>query len=214
MKSITVIDYGIVNLGNIVRGFEHVGARVRSSADPDTVRQADRLVLPGVGAFAAGMAELSSRGLDHAVIESTKAGTPLLGICLGMQMLMDRSEEKGVYSGLGILAGSVKAIPREGLDGIRQRKVPHIGWNSLEYPPHRSHWQESCLASTQHGEFCYFVHSYMAVPEDPTHILAQCNYEGLAVNAAIARDNITGLQFHPERSGPEGLKILEQFIKN
>ncbi len=214
MKSITVIDYGIVNLGNIVRGLEHAGGRVCSSMDPDVVRQADRLVLPGVGAFAAGMAELSARGLDHAVIESAKAGTPLLGICLGMQMLLDHSEENGSHDGLGILAGRVRAIPREGIDGSRRRKVPHIGWNSLEYPPHRSHWQESCLASTQYGEFCYFVHSYMAVPENPTHILAQCDYEGLAVNAAIARDNITGLQFHPERSGPEGLNILEQFVKS
>jgi len=214
MKSITVIDYGIVNLGNIVRGLEHVGGRVCSSMDPDVVRQADRLVLPGVGAFAAGMAELSARGLDHAVIESAKAGTPLLGICLGMQMLLDHSEENGSHDGLGILAGRVRAIPREGIDGSRRRKVPHIGWNSLEYPPHRSHWNESCLAGTQYGEFCYFVHSYMAVPENPTHILAQCDYEGLAVNAAIARDNITGLQFHPERSGPEGLNILEQFVKS
>jgi glutamine amidotransferase len=214
MNTITVIDYGIVNLRNIVRGLERVGARVRVSMDPDAVRQADRLVLPGVGAFAAGMAELSSRGLDHAVSEAARAGTPLLGICLGMQMLLDHSEENGSHSGLGILAGGVKAIPGEGANRARRRKVPHIGWSALQYPPHRRHWQDSCLAGTQHGEFCYFVHSYMAVPENPAHILAQCSYEGLVVNAAIIQGNVTGLQFHPERSGPHGLKILEQFIKN
>ena len=129
-------------------------------------------------------------------------------------MLFDHSEENGSHSGLGILAGGVKAIPGEGANRARRRKVPHIGWSALQHPPHRSHWQDSCLAETQHGEFCYFVHSYMAVPENPAHILAQCNYEGLYVNAAIAQDNVTGLQFHPERSGPHGLKILEQFIKN
>ncbi len=214
MKSITVIDYGIVNLRNIVRGLEHVGAQVRSSADPDTVRRADRLVLPGVGAFAAGMSELSARGLDHAVIESARAGTPLLGICLGMQMLMDCSEENGFYRGLGILNGSVNAIPRESVEGGKKRKVPHIGWSALQYPSHRSHWSESCLGSIQQGEFCYFVHSYMVEPERPADILAHCNYEGLAVTAAITEQNVTGLQFHPERSGPVGLKILEQFINN
>ena len=214
MNFVTVIDYGIVNLGNIVRGLERVGARVCASADPDKVFQADRLVLPGVGAFAAGMAELSSRSLDRAVTEAVQTGTPLLGICLGMQMLLDHSEENGSHRGLGILAGGVKAIPREGVDGSKRRKVPHIGWNALQYPPNRSHWQDSCLAGIQHGEFCYFVHSYMAVPENPNHILAQCNYEGLAVTAAIGRDNVTGLQFHPERSGPHGLKILKRFINH
>ncbi len=214
MNTVTVIDYGIGNLRNVVRGLERAGAQVQTSMNPDVVRQADRLVLPGVGAFAVGMAELSLQGLDHAVSEAARAGTPLLGICLGMQMLLDHSEENGIHSGLGILAGNVKAIPGEGVNRVRRRKIPHIGWSALQYPPHRSHWRDSCLAGTQRGAFCYFVHSYMVVPENPTQILAQCRYEGLAVNAAIAQDNVTGLQFHPECSGPHGLKILEQFIKN
>jgi len=214
MNSVTVVDYGIVNLRNIVRALEHVGARVQTSMDPDVVRQADRLVLPGVGAFAVGMSELSSRGLDHALSEAVRVGTPLLGICLGMQMLLEHSDENGSHNGLGIVAGVVKAIPREDNDRVRRRKIPHIGWSALQYPPHRNHWQDSCLAETQRGESCYFVHSYMALPQNPVHILAQCNYEGLAVNAAIAQDNVTGLQFHPECSGPHGLKILKQFVKN
>ncbi len=214
MNSVTVIDYGIVNLGNIVRALEHVGARVCVGSDPGAVSQADRVILPGVGAFASGMAELKSRDLDNALKEAALAGTPLLGICLGMQLLLDYSEENGGEIGLGLIAGNVIEMPRWGADGLRKRKVPHIGWNALQYSPNQSHWQDSCLAMIHQGEFCYFIHSYMTIPENPAHILAQCDYEGLAVNAAISRDNITGLQFHPERSGPEGLKILEYFVRN
>ena len=214
MNSVTVIDYGIVNLGNIVRALEHVGARVCVGSDPGAVSQADRVILPGVGAFASGMAELKSRDLDNALKEAALAGTPLLGICLGMQLLLDYSEENGGAMGLGLIAGNVIEMPRWGADGLRKRKVPHIGWNALQYPPNQSHWQDSCLAMIHQGEFCYFIHSYMTIPENPAHILAQCDYEGLVVNAAISQDNITGLQFHPERSGPEGLKILECFVRN
>ncbi len=214
MNSVTVIDYGIVNLGNIVRALEHVGARVCVGSDPGAVSQADRVILPGVGAFASGMAELKSRDLDNALKEAALAGTPLLGICLGMQLLLDYSEENGGEMGLGLIAGNVIEMPRWGADGLRKRKVPHIGWNALQYPPNQSRWQDSCLAMIHQGGFCYFIHSYMTIPENPAHILAQCDYEGLAVNAAISRDNITGLQFHPERSGPEGLKILEYFVRN
>ncbi len=214
MNSVTVIDYGIVNLGNIVRALEHVGARVCVGSDPGAVSQADRVILPGVGAFASGMAELKSRDLDNALKEAVLAGTPLLGICLGMQLLLDYSEENGGEMGLGLIAGNVIEMPRRGADGLRKRKVPHIGWNALKSPPNQSHWQDSCLAMIHQGEFGYFIHSYMTIPENPAHILAQCDYEGLVVNAAISKDNITGLQFHPERSGPEGLKILECFVRS
>jgi glutamine amidotransferase len=212
MTAVTVVDYGIVNLGNIVRGLEFVGAKVSISDDPEQIRQADRLVLPGVGAFAAGMAELSSRNLDESMMEAVKAGTSLLGICLGMQMLLQSSEENGSHSGLGLVPGVVKAIPKKDASGARRRKVPHIGWNALQYPLHRNTWHKSCLGSTKHGDFCYFAHSYMVVPQKTTHILAECQYEGLPIVAAIVWDNITGLQFHPERSGPEGLRILERFV--
>ena len=212
MNAVTVVDYGIVNLGNIVRGLEYVGARVFVSDDPERIHRADRLVLPGVGAFAAGMMELSTRNLNVSLLQAAQVGTPLLGICLGMQMLLESSEENGSHSGLGLVPGVVKAIPKKDSDGVRRRKVPHIGWNALQYPPHKSTWEKSCLSGIQQGEFFYFVHSYMVVPREPTDILAQCQYDGLPIVAAIARDNITGLQFHPERSGPEGLRILEKFV--
>ena len=214
MNSVTVVDSGVVNLRNITRALEHVGGHVRIDKDPATVLKADRIVLPGVGAFASGMAELRSHHLDSALKEAALAGTPILGICLGMQLLLDWSEEDGRHSGLGLIPGGVVPVPSQAVDGSRARKVPHIGWSALRFPPHRSHRDRTCLAQTRQGEYFYFVHSYMVIPKDPAAVLAQSEYEGLALNAAIALGSIIGLQFHPERSGPEGLKILERFVRN
>jgi glutamine amidotransferase len=211
MKSAVVIDYGIVNLKNIIRGFEYVGAQVESSIDPDHVVKADRVILPGVGAFESGMNELQALGLDEAVKFVAKAGRPVLGICLGMQMLLDESSEHGLHKGLGLIPGSVEPIPTEE-EGERKRKIPHIGWNSLYRPSYARSWMGSCLNNTQQGTFCYFVHSFMAVPVCTNDVLAQCMYQGQSVTAAINRENITGLQFHPERSGPAGLEILSRFM--
>ena len=209
--STVVIDYGIVNLKNILRGFEYIGVPIESAVDPDQVIKADRVVLPGVGAFASGMNELRMRGMDEAVTCLANTGRPVLGICLGMQMLLDNSIEYGQHQGLGLIPGSVVPIPSNSV-GMGGRKIPHIGWNALRYPSHASSWRNSCLNRAEEGSFFYFVHSFMAVPENSSHILAQCIYEGLLVNAAIKRDNITGLQFHPERSGPMGLEILREFM--
>ena len=214
MTSVTVVDSGVVNLRNITRALEHVGSHVRIDKDPATVLQADRIVLPGVGAFASGMAELRTHHLDSAVKEAAQAGTPILGICLGMQLLFDYSEENGRFSGLGLIAGGVVPVPSQSVDGSRARKVPHIGWNALHFATHRSERSDCCLSQTQQGEYFYFVHSYMAVPENPAAILAQAEYEGLMLNAAVSSGNVMGLQFHPERSGPEGLKILERFVRD
>ena len=214
MNSVTVVDSGVVNLRNITRALEHVGGHVCIDKDPATVLKADRIVLPGVGAFASGMAELRSHHLDSALKEAALAGTPILGICLGMQLLLDWSEEDGRHSGLGLIAGGVVPVPSGAVDGSRARKVPHIGWNALHFPSHRSQRDSSCLAQTQQGEYFYFVHSYMTIPEDPAVIVAQAEYEDLTLTAAVASGNVMGLQFHPERSGPEGLKILERFVRN
>ena len=211
MMSTVVIDYGIVNLKNILRGFEYVGVPIESAIDPDQVFKADRVILPGVGAFASGMNELRARGMDEAVKCIANQGRPVLGICLGMQMLFDSSIEYGRHQGLGLIPGSVVPIPTNSI-GMGGRKIPHIGWNALRYPSHASSWRNSCLNRAQEGSFFYFVHSFMVVPENSSHILAQCIYEGLPVNAAIKKDNITGLQFHPERSGPMGLGILREFM--
>ena len=215
MRVTTVVDYGIVNLRNILRGLEHVGAKVEVTDNPDRLLKAERVILPGVGAFSAGMAELGSRGLDQALIEVADAGRPVLGICLGMQMLFETSTENGRHHGLGLIPGDVISIPKEDDNrSERRRKVPHIGWNALDYPSHMTTWRNTCLNATSQGAFFYFVHSFMATPECATHVLAQCDYEDLPIVAAIARDNITGLQFHPERSGPEGLQILKTFVSD
>jgi glutamine amidotransferase len=211
MMSTVVIDYGIVNLKNILRSFEYIGVPIDSAVDPDQVLKADRIILPGVGAFASGMNELRTRGMDEAVKCIANAGRPVLGICLGMQMLLDSSIEYGQHQGLGLIPGSVLPIPTNSV-GMGRRKIPHIGWNALRYPSHASSWKNSCLNRAPEGSFFYFVHSFMVVPEKSSHILAQCIYEGLSVTAAIKKDNITGLQFHPERSGPIGLEILHEFM--
>ena len=146
MTSVTVVDSGVVNLRNITRALEHVGGHVRIDKDPSSVLQADRIVLPGVGAFASGMAELRTHHLDSAVKEAAQAGTPILGICLGMQLLFDYSEEDGRRSGLGLIAGGVVPVPSQSVDGSRARKVPHIGWNALHFSTHRSERSDCCLS--------------------------------------------------------------------
>ena len=211
MTSAVIIDYGIVNLKNIYRGFESVGARVESSVDPNRVRKADRVVLPGVGAFESGMKELQALGMDEAVKHVADAGRPILGICLGMQMLLETSTEYGRHLGLGLIGGSVLPIPT-GEEGQLRRKIPHIGWNALQHPHHGGDWANSCLRRTPVDTFFYFVHSFMAVPDDDTHVLGQCAYEGLRLTGAIKKGDVTGLQFHPERSGPAGLEVLRNFV--
>jgi len=209
----TVVDYGVVNLRNILRGLEHLGITAQVAREPELVMKSDRIILPGVGAFAAGMAELKSRDLDQALISVAKKGKPLLGICLGMQMLFDVSTENGRHSGLGLIGGKVVAIPKGNEEGgEKKRKVPHIGWNELNYPLHINTWEGSCLDVIERSTFFYFVHSYMAVPTESTHVLAQCDYEGMNIIGAVKKENITGLQFHPERSGRVGLQVLQRFI--
>ena len=207
-----MVDYGIVNLANIERALVRVGAEVSVSNDPEVIRQAQRIVLPGVGAFATGMAELSARCLDQAVVEVAARGAPMMGICLGMQMLLDYSEENGFHKGLGLISGSVKAIPKNVNEHGDRRKVPHIGWNSLNHSLLNRSWRNTCLSQVKPGDYCYFVHSFMAIPDDEQHILASSEYELLSIVAAIQRENIIGLQFHPERSGPVGLKMLHCFV--
>jgi len=208
-----VVDYGIVNLKNVVRGLEHVGARVTVSADPKIIERADRVILPGVGAFSAGMNELHTLGLDDALKNFAIGGRPILGICLGMQMLLSYSLEYGHHEGLGLITGSVLPIPiGDEKDGGKSWKVPHIGWTSLDIPIGHTGWSHSCLADTPPGTYFYFVHSFMVVPDDPKYVLGQCFYESLALIGAVRKENITGVQFHPERSGLAGLAVLSRFV--
>lgn len=208
---VVVVDYGMGNLFSVRRGLEHCGASVSVSSDPIVIRAAPRVLLPGVGAFANGMAELQRHGLDREVTEVAARGVPLLGICLGMQMLFDSSEEFGVTPGLGLVPGRVVPIPSTNDDGSTQ-KIPHIGWNSLQRPDGRPDWDDTLLSGVRAGEAVYFVHSFMAEPADPADRLADCVYGRVSVSAAVGRGNVMGCQFHPEKSGEVGLRVLRRFL--
>lgn len=211
MTEVVIVDYGIGNLKSVHRGFEEVGANVVLSSNPDTIVDAGHLVLPGVGAFEGGIKGLRKKALDTAIYGFVKKGNPLLGICLGMQLLLEESEEHGKHQGLGLIKGSVKAIPQHHEDQPI-RKIPHIGWSELKHPPHQHNWSGTCLENTAPNEYFYFVHSFMAILKNQEELLAYSEYESLQVSAAIRRENVTGLQFHPEKSGEFGLKILRQFV--
>jgi glutamine amidotransferase len=208
---IVVVDYGVGNLLSVTRAFETRGAEVAVTSDPGAVLGAGRLVLPGVGAFADGMAGLEERGLVKPIRDYSATGKPLLGICLGMQLLFSESEEFGLHKGLDLIKGRVLAIPNEVLGG-GWRKTPHIGWNELLRPPGRSSWEETLLAGLAEGTAVYFVHSFAVVPADPAVRFADCDHEGYAVSAYVQQDRIFSCQFHPEKSGEVGLSIIDNFL--
>lgn len=210
-SDVVVIDYGMGNLLSVRRGLEHCGASVEVSSDPEVIHNAARVVLPGVGAFADAMAELQRLQLDEVVREVARRGTPLLGICLGMQLLLDESQEFGHAAGLGLIPGEVVPIPALQADSS-PLKVPHIGWNALCLPEGRQDWGNTLLQDIKPGETVYFVHSFMAQPKDPAHRVAECRYGNLPICASIGSNNIYGCQFHPEKSGETGLRILGRFL--
>lgn len=210
---VAVIDYGIGNLLNVVRALQHTGAQVRIVQQASELATLpDRLVLPGVGAFADGMGELRARGFDGLVKRFADTGRPFLGICVGMQMLFDAGEEFGEHAGLGLIPGRVKPVSPVDSAG-RKHRIPHIGWARLEKPAARPTWDRTILARLQPGEAMYFVHSFAPVPTLEEHRLADTFYGGVRICAAVGRDNIFGCQFHPERSATHGLAILSAFME-
>jgi glutamine amidotransferase len=209
--TVAIVDYGIGNLLSVQRAFEHNGAEVAFVHDADEIARAPRLVLPGVGAFADGMKGLAERGLDQAVVEFARSGKPMMGICLGMQMLASESEEFGTHKGLGLVPGRVVPVPAAARNG-KPHKIPHIGWSGLS-PSAGASWRGSILAGTPEGTAAYLVHSFHLVPDDPAHLLADCFYGGHRITAAVRAGNIFGCQFHPEKSGPAGLRILAAFLE-
>ncbi|MFN4180605.1 MAG: imidazole glycerol phosphate synthase subunit HisH [Armatimonadota bacterium] len=201
MVTVTVIDYGIGNLRSVTKALEFLGCQVTLTSDPDEVVRANKLVLPGVGAFGAGMRNLTQLGLVDAIRDAVQRGTPLLGICLGLQLLFEESEEMGKYEGLKLVRGKVVHFPE--MDGIR---IPHMGWNALQIRN-----PKPLFEGIPEGAMVYFVHSYFPVPDDPS-IIAATTEHGIEFVSAIAVDNIFGTQFHPEKSSKFGLQILHNFI--
>ncbi|MEO5335390.1 MAG: imidazole glycerol phosphate synthase subunit HisH [Magnetospirillum sp. WYHS-4] len=210
MNRVVVVDYGAGNLLSVCRAFQHVGAQVVLADGPAAVAVADRLVVPGVGAFGDCMGGLRRRGLVEPILEFCGRDRPFLGICVGMQMMFEASEEFGEHPGLGLLPGRVTAIPATGADG-HPHKIPHIGWNRL-LVPEGGVWTESILKDLAPGAWAYFVHSFAGNPVDPTHRLADTDYDGRIFPAAVRRGGLFGTQFHPEKSGAVGLTILRRFL--
>jgi glutamine amidotransferase len=196
---IAIIDYGAGNLRSVRNALTHLDAEVKTVDDPSDLA-ADKIVLPGVGAFGKGMERLRATGFEEPVKEAVAAGTPLLGICLGMQFLFEHSDEMGHHEGLGLLPGYVTRFPEDG------PKVPHIGWNQIE-----KSGTQPLLDGVPDGAYTYFVHSYYAVAEDSDDVLATTQY-GLRYTSMVGRDNVFGIQFHPEKSQSIGLRILRNFV--
>ena len=200
---IAIVDYGVGNLFSLKSSFAMIGAEAVVSSDPAVISSADKIILPGVGAFEDAANKLRAGGLADCVSECAGRGTPLLGICLGMQLLFEVSYEFGEHKGLGLLKGKVvdmrNVIPAD-------LKVPQIGWNAL-----RIHRQHPLLKYTREGDFVYFVHSFYAT-DCADSLLATCEY-GAELTAAVAKDNVMGCQFHPEKSGEVGLGILRAFCE-
>jgi len=207
MKEISIIDYGIGNLYSICNAVKAVGMEPNIVSTPEEVGLAHHLILPGVGAFNAGVKVLKERGLDSAIREYVESGKPLLGVCLGMQLLMTQSDEFGPCNGLDLIPGKVKPlIIADGYDP-RAYKIPHIGWNNIEFSSQKT----AMMLDSRNGVDVYFLHSYYACPEDKNHIAASATHGGLKFCAINHRDNVMGYQFHPEKSGKVGLKLLESF---
>jgi len=208
---IHIIDYGMGNLRSVQKAFERVGAQAIVSGDPTDIECAEALVLPGVGAFGDAMRNLRAMGLIAPLLSAIERGKPTLGICLGMQLLFEESEEMGNYEGLGILPGRVRFFPfaNSPADSSGTRlsslKVPHMGWNQIHI--RRAH---PLLEGIADGSFAYFVHSYYVEPADPSLTLAETDY-GVDFASVVGRDNLLGIQFHPEKSQRVGLQILANF---
>lgn len=205
---IALIDYGMGNLHSVAKALEASGGKVALVSRPEELANASRIVLPGVGAFRDCIGALNESGMDTAILDFIASGKPFLGICLGMQVLMDASYEFGLYKGLGLIPGVVKRFPDT--HPARGFKIPHMGWNDVVLAsgivPHP-------VLAPLAGMQAYYVHSYYCAPTDPAHILAACSYGSYPFAAAIGRDNFIGVQFHPEKSQKAGLALLEAFLR-
>lgn len=203
---IAIINYGVGNLFSVAKAFRRFTGGAFITEEAEEVRNADAIVLPGVGAFAEGMRGLAIRGLVPDIRSRADAGVPILGICLGAQILFSKGFEFGEYGGLELIKGSVVKFPPENTD-----KIPHVGWNGI-YSGEKSSWKGSIIENIKDGANMYFVHSYIMRPDDAGDILAITRYGGREFCSAARKGNIYGFQFHPEKSGEEGLGIIKKFI--
>jgi glutamine amidotransferase len=208
VSGIAIVDYDLGNVRSVGNAFAYCGAQVSLTRNHKELMGASGLILPGVGSFAFGASQLRKYGLFEVIKSFSESGKPILGICLGMQLLMSQGEEHGQTEGLGLIKGVVKSL-RE-LGGLNGR-LPHVGWNSLAKPEDCS-WSDTILNDVEEGTCMYFVHSYAAIPIDPLNRLSETEYGGVRFCSSIRSGNIYGCQFHPEKSGHDGLRLIKQFV--
>lgn len=201
MGYLYIVDYGSGNLRSVQKAFEHVGVEAVVGADPEKMSAASGIVLPGVGAFGAAMEQMEERNIVEPLLERIEAGMPFLGVCLGLQLLFEGSEEDPGACGLGLVPGDVRALPGT-------VKVPHIGWNQIEACS-----GSSLLEGIPDGSAFYFVHSYAVVPRSPAAVLTMTDYAGVSFVSSVEVDNVTAVQFHPEKSSTLGLRFYRNFAR-
>lgn len=206
-----IIDYGIGNLFSVQKAMRFLGVDAKFINTPEALDEADGVILPGVGAFGDGMARLRQNGFVEPIMRYAGQGRPLLGICLGMQFLFSRSEEFGMHDGLDLIRGEVVKFPMAKVRDGFNYKIPHIGWNGLFKPSDKREWAGTILDGIKEHEKAYFLHSFIAMPDDEANILAYTEYGGNHIVAAVKKGNIYGCQFHPEKSRGLGIRILESF---
>ncbi|HEX8833379.1 MAG TPA: imidazole glycerol phosphate synthase subunit HisH [Abditibacteriaceae bacterium] len=199
---ITIIDCGINNLRSVEKALQHIGHEVNIARGPEDVAAAEKLILPGVAAFGSTMDALNAAGIVEPLMQKVTSGTPVLGICVGQQLLFDWSEELGLHTGLSIVSGKVQRFPE-----LPDLKVPHIGWSALSFPR-----ETRLFKGVEPGAMVYFVHSYFVVPDD-RDVVAATSHHGVEFVASIERDNVMAVQFHAEKSSSVGLQILDNFAK-
>lgn len=211
MKKVSIIDYGMGNIASITKAFQIIGVNPQVISDPKKVNECGRIVIPGVGGFGDSMKELRRYNLIEPLRKYVETGNPLLGICLGMQVLFESSEEKGKFDGLNFIEGNVVKIPSDFKNDTKYRKIPHIGWNSIM--PDTSQWNSKIFNNIEINDFFYFIHSYMCKLKYKKYRIAYSNYNECEITSGVQVGNIIGLQFHPEKSGVSGLRVLKNFIE-
>lgn len=206
--TVVVVDYGRGNLFSLGQALRHLGVAHEISSDPGQIAAASRIVFPGVGAFGDAVKGLRERHLNEPLKSAAAAGTPILGICVGCQMLLSKGEEFGEHEGLGLIPGTVARLPEPALSDPAATRIPNVGWRSLSVRN-----GAPVLDVLGADDLMYFVHSYAPMASEPAHVLATIPVNGADIPVAVGRDNIVGVQFHPEKSGPAGLRLLARFLQ-
>ena len=211
-SKVTIIDYGAGNLLSLKRAFEFLESKVVITSDQKLITNSSRIVLPGVGAFAKAMKSIRDLNLEETIISVAKKGVPFLGICLGMQLLLSESEEFGHTKGLNLIPGKVESINKIS-GGKENLKIPHIGWNTIQKSKNSKSSNQTLFNDLRADDSFYFVHSFASVPKNSENRLFDTIYESVILSAVIGNNNVYGFQFHPEKSGKNGLKLLKKFLE-